>query len=178
MKFLCVDCNEAMKLESTSGPDNGSMTVLFRCPDCGRATAMLTNAMETQMVHSLGVKIGGRTDAPRPMETIRGSLSHGAQPPNGEYEVDAMGHTSGADPTTSGDSESKCPFSSAVAESIEQSEQNGDIVWTAEASARMERIPMFVRSMVRKRIEEVAIQQQIREIDLKVLEEVRGEMGM
>ncbi len=173
MKFLCIDCDEAMKLESTSGPDNGSMTVLFRCPDCGRATAMLTNAMETQMVHSLGVKIGGRTESPQPMETIRGSLSHGD-----DQVAGGNGHPPSSGPQASGSSEAKCPFSSMVAETIENPEYDGGVVWTDEASARMERIPMFVRGMVRKRIEEVATQQQIREIDLKVLEQVRGDMGM
>lgn len=58
MKFLCISCDEAMQLRETRGPDNGSMTVVFGCPSCGRETAMLTNEMETQVVRSLGVKIG------------------------------------------------------------------------------------------------------------------------
>lgn len=57
MKFLCVPCDEAMSLVETRGPDEGSMTVIFRCPACERETAMLTNSMETQVVHSLGVEI-------------------------------------------------------------------------------------------------------------------------
>lgn len=58
MKFLCVSCDEAMHLLEARGPDHGSMTVVFGCPSCGRETAMLTNEMETQVVRSLGVKIG------------------------------------------------------------------------------------------------------------------------
>lgn len=58
MKFLCLDCDEAMKLHSTTGPDEGSLTVTFRCPECGFRVAMLTNPFETQLVQSLGVKIG------------------------------------------------------------------------------------------------------------------------
>src|SRR5919198_1247293 len=61
MKFLCLDCDEPMKLHSTAGPDEGSLTVTFRCPQCGVRVAMLTNPFETQMVRSLGVKVGGRT---------------------------------------------------------------------------------------------------------------------
>jgi hypothetical protein len=58
MKFLCVDCDQAMKLDRTVAPEGGSLTVVFSCPSCSRETAMLTNPMETQMVSSLGVTIG------------------------------------------------------------------------------------------------------------------------
>ena len=66
MKFLCLDCDEPMKLFSTEGPAAGSLTVTFRCPECGFRVAMLTNPLETQMVQSLGVKVGGRTEPPAP----------------------------------------------------------------------------------------------------------------
>jgi hypothetical protein len=98
MKFLCVGCDEAMTLKETRGPDEGSMSVLFGCPSCGREIAMLTNPMETQMVRSLGVAIGGRTAAPEPMETLRGSLVHGHHP------VDPKRGSAG------------CPFTRAVEE--------------------------------------------------------------
>src|SRR5439155_627980 len=61
MKFLCLDCDAPMKLHSTEGPDAGSLTVVFRCPECEFRVAMLTNPFETQMVKSLGVQVGGRT---------------------------------------------------------------------------------------------------------------------
>jgi hypothetical protein len=38
---------------------------------------MLTNPMETQLVASLGVKIGGRTLEEQPMETVRGMVATG-----------------------------------------------------------------------------------------------------
>ena len=75
MKFLCVECDEAMRLAETRGPDRGSMTVVFGCPACGRQTAMLTNASETQVVRSLGVKIGGQSVPAEPMEGIRTGLA-------------------------------------------------------------------------------------------------------
>ena len=59
MKFLCVSCDEPMKLEKTGPPDGGgSLTVLYACPTCSHRIAMLTNPYETQLVQSLGVKIG------------------------------------------------------------------------------------------------------------------------
>src|SRR5688572_31737069 len=79
MKFLCLDCDEAMKLHSTAGPDEGSLTVTFRCPECGFRVAMLTNPFETQMVRSLGVKVGGRTVQPEPFEHIRATIA-GSRP--------------------------------------------------------------------------------------------------
>src|SRR2546428_3734599 len=79
MKFLCLDCDQPMKLHETAGPDEGSLTVTFRCPECGFRVAMLTNPFETQMVRSLGVKVGGQTVPPEPFEHLRSSLA-GARP--------------------------------------------------------------------------------------------------
>ena len=58
MKFLCVSCDEAMKLIDAKPPERGSLTVVYRCPSCAHEIAMLTNPFETQVVGSLGVKIG------------------------------------------------------------------------------------------------------------------------
>ena len=58
MKFLCVPCDSPMKLQSMAPPDRGSLSVVYACPACGYEMAMLTNAYETQVVQSLGVKIG------------------------------------------------------------------------------------------------------------------------
>ena len=63
MKFLCVSCNEAMKLREVSPPDRGSLSVVYRCPSCEQEFAMLTNPYETQVVGSLGVKVGGESVA-------------------------------------------------------------------------------------------------------------------
>src|SRR5437667_323754 len=75
MKFLCLDCDQPMKLHSTEGPDEGSLSVTFRCPECGFRVAMLTNPFETQMVRSLGVKVGGRTVPAEPFENLRATLA-------------------------------------------------------------------------------------------------------
>ena len=62
MKFLCVPCDSPMKLLSVGPPDRGSLSVVYSCPECGYEMAMLTNAYETQVVQSLGVKIGPDND--------------------------------------------------------------------------------------------------------------------
>jgi len=58
MKFLCVPCDSPMKLQSVGPPERGSLAVVYSCPECGYEMAMLTNAYETQVVQSLGVRIG------------------------------------------------------------------------------------------------------------------------
>lgn len=57
MKFLCVPCDTPMQLEGKGG-ERDSISLTYSCPDCGYEMAMLTNPMETQLVGSLGVKIG------------------------------------------------------------------------------------------------------------------------
>ena len=58
MKFLCVPCDSPMKLQTVGPPEGGSLSIVYSCPECGYEMAMLTNAYETQMVQSLGVRIG------------------------------------------------------------------------------------------------------------------------
>lgn len=197
MKFLCVDCNEAMRLESADGPDRGSMTVLFTCPTCSRQTAMLTNSMETQVVRSLGVKIGGRTTSAEPMETIRGSLvgSRYSGPPSdanapreggpvanqpasydeAELPVPATHHDHPDRRADGSPQSSKCPFTAMVNDAVER--QQG-IQWSDGARRRMERIPEFARSMVMKGVEDAAKAQGAAEVTEAVLDQVRGQMGM
>lgn len=87
MKFLCVGCDEQMVFEERQLPGDGTLAAVFRCPACGRLTAMLTNPMETQLVSSLGVKVGGRTVPEAPFEGIRTGVSAGRE--------DAFSETSG-----------------------------------------------------------------------------------
>jgi hypothetical protein len=58
MKFLCVPCDSPMKLQTVGPPERGSLAVVYACPECGYEMAMLTNPYETQVVQSLGVRIG------------------------------------------------------------------------------------------------------------------------
>ena len=58
MKFLCVPCDTPMTLQTVDPPERGSLSIVYSCPECGYEMAMLTNAYETQVVQSLGVRIG------------------------------------------------------------------------------------------------------------------------
>jgi len=77
MKFLCVDCDKQMAFEERQLPGDGTLAATFKCPKCGRVVAMLTNPMETQLVSSLGVEIGGRTVPTQPLETVRKMVATG-----------------------------------------------------------------------------------------------------
>ncbi len=74
MKFLCIDCDEQMTYEDRQEPGDGTFTASYVCPACGHRMAMLANPMETQLVGSLGVKVGGRTLDQQPMELLRQTL--------------------------------------------------------------------------------------------------------
>lgn len=163
MKFLCVECDEPMVLKDTRGPDRGSMTVVFGCPSCGRQTAMLTNASETQVVRSLGVKIGGRTVEAAPMEGIREGLS------SSHFETSAESHRE-----SSSDGASKCPFTGMVNDAYQQSE----ITWSDAARTRVEKIPSYARSMVMKGVEEYAREEGVAEVNEAILDRARGRLGM
>ncbi len=181
MKFLCVECDEAMKLQGTRGPDAGAMTVVFGCPSCGKETAMLTNPMETQMVRSLGVKIGGRTVPAEPMEMVTNSLADGVEPAKAASSGGDPHHAMyGAAAKPEGKAEtngaSKCPFTGMVTEAYEQEEAG--VKWSAEAEERVSRIPSFAQSMVRKSIEQHAKENGHAVIDQKVMDEVKGMFGM
>jgi hypothetical protein len=63
MKFLCVPCDSPMKLQTVGPPERGSLSVVYSCPECGYEMAMLTNPFETQLVQSLGVRIGPEAGA-------------------------------------------------------------------------------------------------------------------
>ncbi len=74
MKFLCIDCDAQMHFEERQQPGDGTFAAAFACPTCGRRVALLANPMETQLVDSLGVKIGGRTLDEQPLELVRSTV--------------------------------------------------------------------------------------------------------
>jgi hypothetical protein len=69
MKFLCVPCDQPMKILTVTPPDRGSISVTYSCPACGYEMAMLTNPFETQLVSSMGIRVGpeaaAETDKPK-----------------------------------------------------------------------------------------------------------------
>ena len=161
MKFLCVPCDSPMKLQSVGPPDRGSLSVVYACPECGYEMAMLTNAYETQVVQSLGVRIGPST-------------ALGAGP--GEASAEAGASTSG------------CPFSAMMPgegrgsgaddERARQVTLPEAVRWTAAAEARLANIPAFVRPMARTGIEQFARERGVLEVDEQILNEARDFFGM
>jgi len=164
MKFLCVSCDQPMALKSTHGPFDGSMSIVYECPTCSMQTAMLTNRAETQMVRSLGVKIGGRTAPEEPMETLRSNLASG-------QEVSPEGPA----PSTGG----KCPFTGMVNDAIGAAESEPEKpVWTEGALARIEAVPDYIQPMVKRNVENFALEHGCFEIDEDVMDAVRGRLGI
>jgi hypothetical protein len=152
MKFLCVPCDSPMKLQTVGPPERGSLSVVYSCPECGYEMAMLTNAFETQMVQSLGVRIG----------------------PDMGAGASTTGNTSA--------SESKCPFTAMIpTESEARPGQAADPIpvrWTEAAEARLANIPAFVRPMARTGIEQFARERGALEVDEKILDAARDFFGM
>ena len=163
MKFLCLDCDEAMKLHSTAGPDEGSLTVTFRCPQCGFRVAMLTNPFETQMVRSLGVKVGGRSVPAEPFENLRATMA-AARP-------DAFEST--------GEAASGCPFAAALGGDPASAATPSDtLAWEAAAERRLANIPSFIRPMAKRSIERFAEGKGYTTITEAVMDEARTVFGM
>ena len=156
MKFLCVPCDSPMKLQTVGPPERGSLSVVYACPECGYEMAMLTNAYETQVVQSLGVRIGpDRLGA------------DGAAAGQADASTEAGG---------------KCPFSAMIPGNGEvQPSRAGEPIpvrWTAAAEARLANIPEFVRPMARTGIERFARERGNLEVDEKILDEAREFFGM
>src|SRR5438477_632175 len=80
MKFLCVPCDTPMKLQTVAPPEGGSLSVVYSCPECGYEMAMLTNPYETQLVQSLGVRIGPDRGMPAASASTGESTSSGKCP--------------------------------------------------------------------------------------------------
>lgn len=93
MKFLCVPCDSPMKLQTLGPPDRGSLSVVYSCPECGYEMAMLTNAYETQVVQSLGVKIGPQGATGAPGASGAGCPFTAMIPGNGEAKPGEAGET-------------------------------------------------------------------------------------
>src|SRR5688572_4633938 len=166
MKFLCLDCDEGMKLHETAGPDEGSLSVTFRCPQCGFRVAMLTNPFETQMVRSLGVKVGGRTIPAAPFENLRSTM--------------AGARTDAFQPT--GETTSGCPFATALGGEATPvavpMETAAVVAWEAAAERRLANIPSFIRPMAKRSIERFAEGKGYTTITEAVMDEARTVFGM
>ena len=137
MKFLCTDCDTAMKFKDVTRPEQGSVTALFECPDCFTEIAMYLNPSETQMLKSLDLKLGGTNEAAQPMQLVRSQL----ETAKGESMPNMFSSETGSGETAEG---GKCPFTGVISDAFQEdatpTEPTGP-TWTAEALERLERIP-------------------------------------
>jgi len=138
-----------MKLQAIGPPDRGSLSVVYACPECGYEMAMLTNAYETQVVQSLGVRIGPDSAA----------ATAGATPAPAKCPFSAM-----------------VPGGADVGQ-VDPSEPV-PVRWTSDAEARLANVPEFVRPMARTGIERFARERGALEVDEKILDAAREFFGM
>jgi hypothetical protein len=154
VKFLCVDCDQPMGFAERELPGDGTLAAVFTCPACSRSVAMLTNPMETQLVASLGVKIGGRALPEQPFELTRSSVAAGRD--------DAFADTS---------EELARPGAGGTAAGLRPS-------WDDAARERLARVPAFVRGMVQRIYTDYAIEHGIARITTSVMDEARRDLGL
>ena len=180
MKFLCVPCDAPMKLAEVAPPDRGSLSVRYACPECGYEMAMLTNPFETQMVQSLGVRIG--PDAAAAGTAAASSPAGAAAQGTSGAMVQAAATAESAGEKQEG---GKCPFAGmipgltdAARDGASDGATAAPVAWTPQASARLEAIPSFVRPMARTGIERFARERGYPTVDEKVLDEARDFFGM
>jgi hypothetical protein len=150
MKFLCVPCDTPMKLQTAGPSERGSLSVVYACPECGYEMAMLTNAYETQIVQSLGVRIGP-------------DIHDGASNTTGSgCPFSAMTQSLGVTPE---------------AQPVQAGEPRA-VRWTAGAEARLAKVPEFVRPMARTGIERFARESGAVEVDERILDAAKEFFGM
>lgn len=169
MKFLCTDCDTAMKFKDVTRPEQGAVTALFECPDCFTEIAMFLNPWETQMLKSLDLQLGGTNEAAQPMQMVRSQLETAK---NTHVPNTSSSETHASETTEGG----RCPFTSVISEAFEEKpepESTGP-VWTAEALERLERIPSFVRPMAKMGIESFAKDNGHTKITGEVMDAARG----
>ena len=174
MKFLCVPCDAPMKLKTVGPPESGSLSVVYSCPECGYEIAMLTNPFETQLVQSLGVRIG-------PGMGASSVASAGAGAPVADARLSEERDTGMGNPASG----ARCPFPAmmagmdgAVEARTGQAVESIPVRWTSGAEARLANIPEFVRPMARTGIERFARERGALEVDEKILDAARDFFGM
>ena len=154
MKFLCLECDNVMDFAERQLPGDGTLAAVFSCGSCGREVAMLTNPMETQLVSSLGIKIGGREVPAQPLEMVRSSLEGGREEAFGISE-DIPRQPVGQPP-----------------------EAGQSVVWSSAATERMQKVPSFVRGMVKRIYVDWAREHGVAEITPEAMDRARTELGL
>ena len=189
MKFVCLNCETYMNFEKVEKPGEGTLGVFFGCPSCNAKFSMVTNPGETQMVSSLGVKLGGRTVEAEPFEMTKGTLKTEATPAPGQMAAYLNEKIQGGQPAVSiaaaspakaPEKASGCPFSAMVAEmgltnSGKPANGASEFTWTADAQEKLDRLPAFVKPIVQGSVESYARKQGFKTITLQVMDDSKND---
>ena len=194
MKFVCLNCETYMNFEKVEKPGEGTLGVFFGCPSCNAKFSMVTNPGETQMVSSLGVKLGGRTVEAEPFEMTRGTLKDEATTGAAQMTAYLNEKVQGGQPAVAAataapaakpgeKSGGGCPFSAMVAEmgltSGGRPSNAGavttEFAWSADAKEKLDRLPSFVKPMVQSSVEAFARKQGYQTITLQVMDDSKSE---
>ncbi len=180
MKFVCLNCETYMSLEKVEKPEEGSLGVFFACPSCSAKFSMVTNAGETNMMNSLGLKLGAKAEPAASMEGLRAVAGNGqaAAPTKPSPATPAVVATA-ASPAKAPEKASGCPFSAMVAEmgltnSDKSANGTSEFTWTADAKEKLDRLPAFVKPMVQASVEGYARKQGFKTISLQVMDEAKN----
>jgi hypothetical protein len=171
MKFLCVTCDAQMKSSGQTDPGDGTLAITFRCPECEREVAMLANPMETQMVSSLCVQVGGRSEPERPFEMLSSRLEGGGA-------ADRAGGATADRPGGSATEREGGAVDRQGAEGAGVPSGDGSPRWSPEAEERLERAPRFARGMIRHLYNEWARERAIAEITPAVMDRARADLDL
>lgn len=195
MKFVCLNCETYMTFQKVEKPAEGSLGVFFTCPTCSAKFSMVTNPGETQMVSSLGVQLGGRTEAAQPFEMTRGTLKDEAQAGSGQMaaylnekiQAGQPAHASADKPAAPaanpGEAPAKtggCPFSAMVAQmgltgSDMKAGAASSFTWSPDAKEKLDKLPAFVQPMVKASVEAYARKQGYTTITLQVMDDSKND---
>ena len=176
MKFLCVECDKVMDFAERQIPGDGTLAAVFTCGSCDREIAMLTNPMETQLISSLGVKIGGREVPAQPMELARTSLEGGRD--DAFVLSEDIPLASGESALASGEPAASSEAAVGGEGTSAGEAATGRVVWTSEATGRLERVPSFVRGMVKRIYTDWARKKGVSEITPENMDRARTELGL
>ena len=181
MKFVCLNCETYMSLEKVEKPEEGSLGVFFACPSCSAKFSMVTNAGETNMMNSLGLKLGAKAEPAASMAGLRAVTGNGqaavATKPSPAAPAVA---TTASSPAKTPEKASGCPFSAMVAEmglTNSGKPTNGgpsEFTWTPDAQEKLDRLPAFVKPMVQASVEGYARKQGFAAITLQVMDDSKN----
>lgn len=193
MKFLCLECDDVMDFAERQLPGDGTFAAVFSCGSCGREIAMLANPMETQLVSSMGVQIGGRELPEQPMELTRTRLADGREDAFEDPEIvadpaaEAEREDTGAEEEPPPDPEAEAEPGAASPRETASPPSGGppgagsnrpSVEWSPEAVDRLQKVPRFVRGMVKRIYTDYAQEQGIERMTPATMDRARSDLGL